>query len=844
MALNQNLILKYIHASNFQGLQNHLAKNIEEDNLILSSSFIVAFEKFINSESKTITNSYKILELLYENFISPANEARYERISPDYIDIKRLFNIYEKIKFNLQYTDSERQSFDDYEFNVDTFKEKVKFFQERQTARIIYKVADEIVEKDLIYKIKYPKNTNFIRRLLRIPPKRQPDEIIEDFTKGLPDLISSLRIRIEDDPRLRDSSGKLVLTQAEINSIIYERISLKATKQLPLDQETIDKVFTDLNTKKVSEIIDSINRKSSSLKTLNKTVELTNIIENQVPPHLINFSLINIDIRKKSWNELFGNNNKLYIEYQNKFSSTIKLHLKNLLETIEYYKDKPGRELLLEQALKNLLSYNGQLLQNQVYGSFTLDDKQIKHYKKLLSSTQKELNQKFKEENSKHKQHSKLDNYERRGIKLLSQATKTSPPYNENDITQQDKDFLESFLAYAIGNKEFNDRLSKVLKSKSGFSVQYKKELSLLHAFSYKTQNLNNIQHSLEKIENILNKLKENKDYKFTDEEKITFFEMGKVEKILSLGKVVKLIKRLNIDPQSDKIQSFLNVYEEAGILLDLGTLLRRNRTYASGDLVMDIAKRVREYYDSKLDYSDRARDFMSKYLHAAISHKVGNKTFLSHVNVIYSKDMEDISSILSDNFRIFPDKLIKNTTAKEAIKNALGITGDEELKDSLQNMFSAISTNLHNIFGKQNIDLEFDYKRGVRAFVGDALPLGYGHTGHKNIKEWAQKILKEKDNIGELIREDDSNSIICSEFAAKMTVLCLVELENQIIDKIKKKNPDFQTPEGGLLKLPFYKYEDLSKVHPGRLIKELSKHGAIEKLPEPEIVQNIIRTR
>ncbi|MBA8666315.1 hypothetical protein H1Q59_00165 [Holosporaceae bacterium 'Namur'] len=863
MALNQDKILKFIEEGNFQGLQSYLNKNYHDtDSLILPEAYINAFNKFIKSDVKHITNSYKIIELLYQYFTDANGKIKYDN-SQEYEGIKGLFKIYEKTSAGKECSLKDAVAVTEIkDFKIDSYRKKFELYQEKQTLRNVYKKADDLIERDLIYKIKYPENTSFIRKLLRIPPRRKSEDIESDFKSNISDMILKLREEIGKDAGFKGENGELLLSPSELNRVIYERILLKATKQLGLSQDLIDRTLMDFNNIQVSAAIKFINSTFGKERAI-KAGELGEIFEWLVPPHLLNMAFIDINVRDKTaagkimseakrW---FNKSENTYEKYNKNFTSVIEERRNSLEQQAEYYKDKPGREHLLEETLKGLITYNKKLENSR--GHTALESAKIEEYKQLLENTQKKLNTTLEKDNTKkRKPKNNLTAYEKKGFELLSQISylrgerlpeenETSKYWKDIYISEQDKRFVEGFLHYAQDNKEFNSRLTNVLKSKSDFATQYGREINRIRSFSYKTQGMESIVHSITKIENILTKIEQSRDHKFNDKEKITLAEMGKLKKFLEIKNIIKLIKDLDNKPPFEETLKFLEVHDKASIITKLEQEFEKNTSHKPGDLVMDVAKRVREYYLNTPDFKDRVRDFMSSYLHAAVAdRKKNNEVVVSHVDAIYSKEKVKMSEVLAEKFRVFPDKLIKNNFLQGKLKTVLNAGNEEVLKEKLQEMYVKISTDLHGLLGNENEEMPFDYKRGVRAFAGDAVPSGLGHRGKQNIKDWAKGVLEKKEHIGQKIKDQNGDYIICSEFAAKMTVLCLVELENQLANKIKKEDPTFQMPKGGLLKMPFHEYEDLGKVHPARLVKELSKSGAIEKVPEAEMVKNIIRTR
>ncbi len=241
-----------------------------------------------------------------------------------------------------------------------------------------------------------------------------------------------------------------------------------------------------------------------------------------------------------------------------------------------------------------------------------------------------------------------------------------------------------------------------------------------------------------------------------------------------------------------------------------------------------------------------RIKEWITPYSHAAIvvASNDAAKAKISHVWATYK--LEDQSKynyvMYQETFRVLPDNLISPKFRKQLLES-LGIT-DGELRNHLQSMYKNITQDLHKIENFQNKTLENETNKQKMAGVADFIP--FGHKGLKSNRKWAEKALENKKDIAEhLVGKDkkgNSKNIICSEFTAKMTLLALVELEQQLVTKIQEKTPDFKIKTGELIKIPFNEFEDLSKVHPARLIKILQKANAIEKIEQQKFGQNFIR--
>lgn len=145
------------------------------------------------------------------------------------------------------------------------------------------------------------------------------------------------------------------------------------------------------------------------------------------------------------------------------------------------------------------------------------------------------------------------------------------------------------------------------------------------------------------------------------------------------------------------------------------------------------------------------------------------------------------------------------------------------------------------------------DWDKRSRAGVADFIPFGHRRktavkVGDKvkkmEVRDWAKAVLEGKDNdLVERIRDPKTGDyIICSEFAAKMTAVILMAVEQELVEKMKEKDPNFKAPEGGVIKMPFHKNEDLGRVHPARLVNILQKAGAIEAVDNSAVFYRFIK--
>lgn len=80
---------------------------------------------------------------------------------------------------------------------------------------------------------------------------------------------------------------------------------------------------------------------------------------------------------------------------------------------------------------------------------------------------------------------------------------------------------------------------------------------------------------------------------------------------------------------------------------------------------------------------------------------------------------------------------------------------------------------------------------------------------------------------------------MFCSEYAAKITVLALDRLNENLMEKMQQSGKEVSGQT--ILTMPINKHEDLSKVDPARLINQLKIRKAVEEV-ENSLVKSAVR--
>ena len=406
----------------------------------------------------------------------------------------------------------------------------------------------------------------------------------------------------------------------------------------------------------------------------------------------------------------------------------------------------------------------------------------------------------LREEHNKNQDPNKISDWEQTAILLLIDGDKTQP----------EKEFIKSFFQHAFGNKELIQRIKNdsILSLLANDVIQYY-ELTLV----------------AKKIATI-SKTAE------------SFLNGKKIAKPLQLKDIgpLLLIHHLMNDydlesavPELEKEKHLIiaNAYRIATNLLKRIEQEAQN-TYKPGDLLFVNSHKSKELYApaSAGSIFEKGTNWLydrmvGKYDHAKIfSSSLPELTYsyiwYRHHNTSYEPEIALNSTVI----RISPEKLL-NSKYREMVLQKLGL-------QTLQAMYQSavIEVNKKVKLEKTDNDL-FGY--GPYAVLADAIPMGHiGLSEDASIKKWGQTVLDSKPEEFQerFISKETPNNLNCSEFAARVTVLALVLLNNRLAYLLNVPR------DQKIIATPFNENEKLHLMHPCLLYQYMQKCGTRINLP------------
>lgn len=692
--------------------------------------------------------------------------------------------------------------------------------------RPIYKKIDSALQGQIIYPAKYKgaRKPGIMKRLLkkngdfsRYDRKKQFNEKLQNISPEMESLFAEL-----------EGAG---LSKARASQIIYERISHNASKHLKLSKEEIE----------------------SAVKLSNGIKLQSNNHNLLIPPYLIDQQDLEKIKDKTILSDIGASTKSIAEENARKpysLGDSVKAYDSYISMVKKGYIDEPNIQEINKSARITRKKYYKELLSR--------NQNRKKFPKKSLTEFEKRglevFNKVYTLNSNIIRAERTLDAAERVGD--LSQINKAK---EQLEITRsrmgrlrsEETTLLEAFVTYTSDNKKFNKRMGRILRSEkyleNNFSIHSQQSLynssSLIYKHSHKTRGLGKLDSIKSKLGKIVSRMDKNEA--ILESEKISLSELGIVERFNRNQMIFGLLEK--ISPNSEEVK---NMIEQSKELRPMERSFYNHisqdgsKTFKTGDIILDSSKLRREVDGKRAGLSDKLFDKFIKYDHAALALEHDGKTYKSHVT---TEDIElsleyGEELIISEHYRIHPEALIKDKKMREDLKLVLAQEGADsidpngpklsegELAEKLSNLFQHHSSFIHKeIQEGEKVDFENPSSRQMSAGMANLRPGGH-KKGHSNIS-WIEKVTGRSKEAGMDLRqallEDTGGKMICSEYAARVTLLSMVKLDEVLKEKMVEKGMEVKGK--GIMSMPLVK-EKLSKVHPERLLKALPK-GAVEKV-------------
>lgn len=697
------------------------------------------------------------------------------------------------------------------------------------------------------------------------------------------------------------------LTDLEVNTNAKNLASIKKTYFLsiePILQNSI-KVFSDLSalemllilTNKNNSILngfielvkDKFKKKNCEKKVLLyfNDEKLKFILLKKLKKHFMSLPSLSYIQKKKAMNVLLKIEN-----LDKKTSSKIKLSTKTQksfqtkctrLKSAIYLNDVLYNDKIINESLTNSKSDNG--FTNHENSDLMLITRFINKYKNLKSNTIK--NKKNKKDYSQFLEALKRIK-KNKGLKTkISTYVKNSSAFRETIILILPK-VLCKLVDYFFPKKIQVELTHGITKDAIEFVDNY------FHTLKYE-DNLNKIEKINNKLNLLLNKFNGNPG-SISKEDKLTLSEIGILGRLKKRGQWLEQLDTILGDNKTKKnlfyhLEKLLQCYKKVTKNLEkLEKILmpNLNKTYHDGDIIVHSASKKQKWNGAPLDIVSRLTAvFSNGWIHAAkLFYKPEErKLFVTEIEFNFRQRNFDLHDLLiSDVWRVNILSLIPPCT-QQICKKVYGKKWKKKLNELYRNIENETQTKLE----QAQPTITNSTEKRIFSGIYDVPVIGKYFLRNEIVK---QKINNVKNN--NILK----NEQICSEFATRITVSTLSELNTKITNTIEKSrfkkwnaknvmdvltangvifseeitkylseknsyNPKlekkirlifkkhgysnedieaiFRLRNERVLDLPFSDTEDFSLVHPGKMIRLLRNKKCLERVNYSKNFQQLI---
>lgn len=461
-------------------------------------------------------------------------------------------------------------------------------------------------------------------------------------------------------------------------------------------------------------------------------------------------------------------------------------------------------------------------------------------HRELLKKAFKSLFKEIVKKDRGHSQRLMLDDElslrEQQGMDLL---LKVSSHDGQVNLTKKEKRKLKAFLRDADANVALNRRIENLLNGlpKDKFEEKGLTALFSIHTYTYKTKQIKPFIKSAEKLTALVAVIKKNPKATIEDSAKLNLEELGLLTSMVKLNGLINFLGTAGLieeDSKLHKLQGSLRAARSALTYVD--RKFSQQAGYDSGDLLMYRGKDYSKFLNKELDkmVGWQLSWLGSDYFHSALLNVPKKIIHISHVtDAAYEyNDIKAAQGAYTDAFRLRFDGLVGEEMKTHLTKVA-------QAKNKKDDWNALITKKFHEIIQKMHEDrAEFEKIKNSKW-----RRLMSGIMAHTR-RNWLFMDVKKPFDRPFFQGKTD---MICSEFAAKVLISALVqlnkELEEEVAEHLAKEGISAEEAKAKVGKpivaIPIPETEKLKRLHTARLMDYLKPH--LVKLERPPIIGQIL---
>ncbi len=488
-----------------------------------------------------------------------------------------------------------------------------------------------------------------------------------------------------------------------------------------------------------------------------------------------------------------------------------------------------------------------------------IDEHQYKLITGFTISNYKEMNENLgSDETLKHVMHfAAMHEYGSEGRKKLRDIGFYEEPSDNDNL------LFHKFLEYSIGNQELNKKLDTLLQSQSKLGqALYTYPIKQFRTISHKSRHLDYLNEHREKLDTLAEMPTENVKYEYRlslDEYKKLTDSIDVNELICEMHKQIYDTREYNINTKEHDTPEISKEHDSTKLaaiqkMTELANMIVKHAksrcsdfqrtTLIAGDVIVHDIKSVMELENRQANREENAMLLGNAvYGHAALvtTDKNNKNIKLSHVVAGYIKeDIPPEELLFSDIFRINVGKLLTPAAIAAAIQEEssnLEPLSETEREVVLNRALFVTNSLYKEIYQGLNTkrfeNIVNSTEKRQRAGMHDLANKVADKLGAR------QAIIQEQSKLNEIYdiffnqAENIEEKMICSEFVAKTTAACLVELNKRLQEEYRS--------QAEMLNIPFTE-SDLDNITPDQLIKVLKEHHCVERLADYGIQSGLFK--
>ncbi|NQY42685.1 MAG: hypothetical protein HRT87_05005 [Legionellales bacterium] len=434
-----------------------------------------------------------------------------------------------------------------------------------------------------------------------------------------------------------------------------------------------------------------------------------------------------------------------------------------------------------------------------------------------------------------------LTNYEIAGIKLLYLVNSDNPNSKEivSKLSETQKDFLNEFVTNALGNMDLNKKLQDFMSNKQLMLELFQKDdihkygggfaqsMYKLSAFTFKTRHHAKYKDIAKQfISNINNQTK--KIFKSFRRKKITLAQFG----ILSDIDKVRNILPQDIYGKNAQLKSIFEKAEKIHpTMSSLSSSFANNLANSHSVIATINMGKHAELRGKKLSFMQKLRKWITKHDHTSLVYRKydGGPLTQSHLNYKVQSDNFDYGQYLySDMYKLKLKNLISPKNRIE-LEKRLGQDWEKLICEKYKRIERRLHDSAVTSFDRIKVPSATGFKlRGILSKFKFKTYLW------RNDFEKIRADMFDNHTYSVLSGNVEHAEMLCSAFAARTIIATIMQLNKELGSPEEKKDR--------LIKVPFGINEHLHTLTPDRMIKQLKKYNAIEKIEHNSNLKHFIK--